>query len=115
MAVTRLLPSFNSTLVQLKDGDVRNHPHRSGLFQFYLSSIKSVAHSRRTISEYVFQFYLSSIKSMGYTPRFIDLKTFQFYLSSIKSLTRIYLSLTLSRFNSTLVQLKDYVFIFVLK
>ena len=52
---------------------------------------------------------------MGYTPRFIDLKTFQFYLSSIKSLTRIYLSLTLSRFNSTLVQLKDYVFIFVLK
>ena len=43
------------------------------MFQFYLSSIKSVRKQILLRDLNPFQFYLSSIKS--YTPRFVDLKT----------------------------------------
>ena len=55
------------------------------MFQFYLSSIKSLRNFRMDIRLRVFQFYLSSIKRIENTGNGELLKMFQFYLSSIKS------------------------------
>ena len=77
-------PSFNSTLVQLKGYSSEWFLSFIILFQFYLSSIKSLPNLSEEQIPYPFQFYLSSIKrgctatvTTGYT-------LFQFYLSSIK-------------------------------
>ena len=54
----------------------------------------------------MFQFYLSSIKSIFITYIYIGIIVFQFYLSSIKSVrTRLHND-SQECFNSTLVQLK---------
>ena len=55
---------FNSTLVQLKVAiNDTGNPERM-MFQFYLSSIKSLDGLKGKLKEYMFQFYLSSIKSI---------------------------------------------------
>ena len=57
---------------------------RSRLFQFYLSSIKSLYNFKSRCISSQFQFYLSSIKRLGYKQDIWSSDKFQFYLSSIK-------------------------------
>ena len=76
--------SFNSTLVQLKASTIKLIPSNLGVFQFYLSSIKSELPPTKCTSPSEFQFYLSSIKRKK---------------SIVKELKK-------ESFNSTLVQLK---------
>ena len=79
------LTSFNSTLVQLKASAEELRFIIVAMFQFYLSSIKSI-NLRVTKTDYnKFQFYLSSIKSEKLAKLSENEKKFQFYLSSIKS------------------------------
>ena len=107
LVVIRLLRSFNSTLVQLKDADHFRFSQWEKKFQFYLSSIKSLSTERWFECLHMFQFYLSSIKRIsgmpsrqpliGFNSTLVQLKVsigikperlyrmFQFYLSSIKS------------------------------
>ena len=54
----------------------------------------------------MFQFYLSSIKSLRGTLNLLKILMFQFYLSSIKRCGRRKKLLRNTGFNSTLVQLK---------
>ncbi len=79
-----LYASFNSTLVQLKEGALLKQ-NLSAMFQFYLSSIKRLWLLNLIKMKNKFQFYLSSIKSSfsGYIAG--GGVMFQFYLSSIKS------------------------------
>ena len=55
------------------------------MFQFYLSSIKSLQRVKDMESVIMFQFYLSSIKRDGRKIARPFGSSFQFYLSSIKS------------------------------
>ena len=76
------------------------------MFQFYLSSIKSIIGVCLKRGIFKFQFYLSSIKRSAEELRFIIVAMFQFYLSSIKSRI-MHKPITIhNSFNSTLVQLK---------
>ena len=85
LVVIRLLRSFNSTLVQLKDESQLSRLQRDMQFQFYLSSIKSRFFNYKTDRFTLFQFYLSSIKSNQKWRVKTREVMFQFYLSSIKS------------------------------
>ena len=55
------------------------------MFQFYLSSIKSLGGIASSVFGNMFQFYLSSIKSLKNRMMRMRIDQFQFYLSSIKS------------------------------
>ena len=57
------LIGFNSTLVQLKVSIGIKPERLYRMFQFYLSSIKSVLDCLNLLFRHLFQFYLSSIKS----------------------------------------------------
>ena len=56
----------------------------------------------------MFQFYCSAIKrNKGAVVKDVS-KVFQFYCSAIKSTVNCIVTITLSRFNSTVVRLRDY-------
>ena len=56
----------------------------------------------------MFQFYLSSIKSIAQIGNAVSSGMFQFYLSSIKSQINNEFNASEACFNSTLVQLKEW-------
>ena len=107
LIATSKLPSFNSTLVQLKATQSRWHGCSLTLFQFYLSSIKRNLFQKVNCSETGFNSTLVQLKAVkrrpiGTLPKsfnstLVQLKVgleltpfkfktlFQFYLSSIKS------------------------------
>ena len=81
--------SFNSTLVQLKDQHFAKAGKLSAKFQFHIGSIKSATFSDDYFDNYLFQFHIGSIKSIsGYSTVVSDLG-----------------------FNSTLVQLKEGIYL----
>ena len=81
-----LVAIFNSTLVQLKDSDSIQQNIEGIIFQFHISSIKSVTQRNGLRHFSSFQFHISSIKRRF--ERWLHQQRFEI-------------------FNSTLVQLKE--------
>ena len=77
---------FNSTLVRLKGGDSVAMNGKEVSFQFHIGSIKSGGADSSSVATIVFQFHIGSIKSTNDDKRNLNQVT---------------------RFNSTLVRLKD--------
>ena len=82
------------------------------LFQFYCSAIKTRWHCLFNKSIETFQFYCSAIKTPPESASKIAPPPFQFYCSAIKTLLhRTLAKLIFDHFNSTVVRLRQKIFL----
>ena len=76
------------------------------MFQFYISSIKTIWYWACWSTFPEFQFYISSIKTMDASGIAQVARMFQFYISSIKTPLQELFVKNFPSFNSTLVRLR---------